>query len=178
MLENKQYDFSTPIVSDITLIANFKKVTPETANYTLKHFKQNIEDDDYTLSYTTELSGKIGEKTPNDNTEYTGFSIKEQKSSIIKADNSSVHEVYYDRNIITYTFNTDGGSSIEPISGKYGAKVPEIPTPEKAGYIFTSWNPTIPQTFEESLFFTAEWVLDTNIPYTIFFRFRLCSRCT
>jgi len=67
----------------------------------------------------------------------------------------------------TITFDTDGGSAIDPISGYAGDPVPAIDDPTKTGYTFTGWDPAIPSAFPaEDLTVTALWTINT---YTITF---------
>ncbi|MGI6732549.1 MAG: InlB B-repeat-containing protein [Anaerovoracaceae bacterium] len=70
-------------------------------------------------------------------------------------------------NQYTITFNTDGGSSIAPITADYGTAIiaPEAPTRE--GYTFTGWEPELPTTMPaENVTITATWTINQ---YTITF---------
>ena len=56
------------------------------------------------------------------------------------------------------SFNTDGGTAIDAVSGDVGADVPTIADPVKEGYDFVGWDPAIPATFPENdLEVTALW---------------------
>lgn len=67
----------------------------------------------------------------------------------------------------TITFNTDGGSAIDPIIGYAGDPVTEPAAPTKTGYTFTGWNPAIPSAFPaEDLTVVAQWTVNS---YTITF---------
>ena len=69
-------------------------------------------------------------------------------------DNTKTEET---RNVVTLTFDTDGGSEIESKSGKYGAEL-TVETPTKEGYKFYGWNYTLPTTFpEEDTEYKAIW---------------------
>ena len=60
------------------------------------------------------------------------------------------------------TFDTDGGSEIDPISGVYGTAVTPPADPTKEGYLFASWDPAIPETIPgANLTVTAQWVTPT-----------------
>jgi uncharacterized repeat protein (TIGR02543 family) len=68
-------------------------------------------------------------------------------------------------NQYTITFNTDGGSSIAPITVDYGAAIiaPEAPT--KEGYTFVGWEPALPATMPAgNLELKAKWEVKYNIP--------------
>ncbi len=59
----------------------------------------------------------------------------------------------------TITFFTDGGTEIGSMTGEYGTPVTAPVDPEKAGFNFNGWGPTLPTTFPaEDLTVTAQWV--------------------
>ena len=71
--------------------------------------------------------------------------------------------IYYDRKIITLTFNSNGGSSVSSVTGKYGATVTKIETPIKEGYTFVDWQPTLPTTFPaQDTTYKARWILESD----------------
>lgn len=49
-------------------------------------------------------------------------------------------------NEYTITFDTAGGSGIDPMTLEYGAAITAPASPEKAGYAFIGWSPEIPAT--------------------------------
>lgn len=52
-------------------------------------------------------------------------------------------------NEYTVTFDTDGGSEIDPITLEYGAAITAPANPEKEGYTFVGWSPEIPDTMPD-----------------------------
>ena len=67
----------------------------------------------------------------------------------------------------TITFDTDGGSAIDPITQDYGTKITAPAAPTKTGYTFNGWNPAIPETMPaENMTVKAKWTVNQ---YTITF---------
>ena len=63
-------------------------------------------------------------------------------------------------NQYTITFNTNGGSAIDPITQDYGTAIVAPANPTKSGYTFTGWDKTIPSTMPaENITVTATWEL-------------------
>ena len=65
-------------------------------------------------------------------------------------------------NRYTITFDTDGGSAIDPISDVYGTAVTPPDAPTKEGFVFAGWNPALPETIPgANMTVTAQWVNPT-----------------
>ena len=61
-------------------------------------------------------------------------------------------------NQYTLTFDTNGGSTIAPITQDYGTAITAPADPTKIGYTFAGWTPAIPTTMPaENLTVTAQW---------------------
>ena len=70
-------------------------------------------------------------------------------------------------NQYTITFNTDGGSAIDPIMQNYGTTINAPADPTKTGYTFTGWDKAIPATMPaENVTVTAQWSINQ---YTVTF---------
>ncbi len=144
------------------------------ASYSVKHFQQNIIDDNYTLivSDTEIKNGLIGKKTNALAKTYIGFVAKSFTQMDIVADGSTEVCIYYERIVTNYTFNAAGGNwndSTENIiiSGRYGATV-SIKQPVRQGYYFSSWNENVPQTFgTEEKTYSAVWISADYTLYTV-----------
>ena len=68
-------------------------------------------------------------------------------------------------NSYTLTFNSDGGSDVEPITQDYGTAVTAPADPTRAGYIFAGWQPALPETMPaEDMQFTAQWTANEPEP--------------
>ncbi len=70
-------------------------------------------------------------------------------------------------NQYTITFNTDGGTTIAPITQDYNTTVTAPADPTKIGYTFAGWEPAIPETMPaENITVKAKWAINQ---YTITF---------
>lgn len=133
---------------------------PAEVNFTVEHYQQNVDNDDYTLSDTETKKG-ITESLVGANlaTTYEGFySLLYDTSTKIAADGSTVVKVYYDRYYYLMNFDLDGGYGVEPIYARYGATI-NVGTPTKPGYSFDgSWAPALPDTMPvNGGTYTAKW---------------------
>ena len=133
--------------------------SPAEVNYTVKHWQQNVENDEYTLVDTETKTGytenEVGDKLAQS---YAGFySLLYDTTTKIAADGSTVVEVYYDRYYYLMNFNLDGGYGVEPIYARFGAPI-SVDTPTKPGYTFESWTPSIPATMpDHNTSYKASW---------------------
>ena len=143
--------------------------TEKTANYTVEHWQQNIDDDNYSRveSDTEVKTGIVGAETSEKAKKYEGFEegVVEQKT--IAEDGSTVVQIMYDRKFVKLTFDTKGGSDVNEIEGKYGAKITDSIVTTKTGYVFVAWDPELLDTFPATdTKYTATW---TPITYTVVF---------
>jgi len=141
--------------------------------YKIIYWEQNISDNDYTKANEYPMTAPAGEEVTDEPSTKTGFTAKPVTPVTVKADGSTVLNVYYDRNLITYTFDADGGNwngstADFVVKGRYGADVTVPANPVKAGYEFFDWDYTIPQKFgDKDITFKAWWSAKSGIPYTV-----------
>jgi len=83
-------------------------------------------------------------------------------------DNTIYLSAQWDANPYTITFNTDGGSAIDPITADYGTAVTAPADPTKTGYTFAGWvdeqsNPAeVPATMPaKDMTLTAVWQINS-----------------
>ena len=143
--------------------------------YKVEHWKQDPTGKFYEkdASATQELKGMSLAQTEAECKDFDGFYCKSINQEKIKRNGSTVVKVYYDRDTITYTFKTAGGSwsdssEEKTISGLYGSVVPLPASPDKTGYVFSSWNENVPETFGlKNKEYTAVWAPGTGTLYKV-----------
>lgn len=126
---------------------------PAEVEFTVKHYQQNVNDDNYTLFETETKQGftesPVGDglaKNTKTEPNYSGFySLLYDTTTKIAADGSTEVEIYYDRYYYLMNFDLDGGYGVEPIYARYGATI-NVGAPTKPGYSFNKWEPTLPAT--------------------------------
>ena len=142
---------------------------PAEVDFTVKHYQQNVSNDNYTLEETETKKGytksAVGE---NLGKTYDGFArLLYDTTTKIAADGSTVVEIYYDRNYYLMNFDLDGGYGVEPIYARFGAPI-SVDTPTKPGYTFEGWDKTIPATMPAGkTTFTAKWTAGDLAKVTI-----------
>lgn len=145
------------------------------AQYTVKHYYQNLNDDDYGEPTVVELTGDIDAYTQAAMEDKPGFVCTGVPQYTIAADGTTVVEIYYDREYYTVVFDVNGGiNGPPPIYGKYGTVVDieqylkEENWPTRAGYTFAGWSPEIEGTITHAVTYQAQWLpISDQADYTI-----------
>ena len=137
------YDGTTRVMDGIWRTTSDKTLTAHwTAKndiaYTVNHYQQNIENDEYTLFETQNLIGTADSAVTPATRTYTGFTAPAAQIITINPDGSRVVNYYYMRNTYTVTFVTNGGEAIAPITQKYQPAL-SLPTSTRAGFTFGGW---------------------------------------
>ena len=70
------------------------------------------------------------------------------------------------RPLYTLTFNTDGGTPIDPLTVEEGS-IAEAPNPTRTGYTFVEWNYNLDYPVEKNLKVKASWTPNTDTAYTV-----------
>ncbi len=158
--------------ADITLTATWKAGTA--TQYTVNHYQQNADDNGYTLEKTETLRGTTGGQTAATAKTYTGFEPANSfDQAEIKADGSTVVNIYYDRQTFTVTFDAGGGTLNDDASKtfKYGQSF-AAQTPTRTGYAFEGWyladgtKFTGNNTVTKDMSLTAHWTAN-EVNYTV-----------
>ena len=129
----------------------------------------------YTLSFDTDGGSAIDPITqdygtainaPADPTK-TGYTFTGWSSALpatMPAENLTV-TAQWSINQYTLSFDTAGGSAIDPITQNYGTTINAPAAPTKTGYTFTGWDPELPATMPaENVTVTAQWRINS---YTV-----------
>ena len=101
--------------------------------YTVVHWWENADDDEFSYHESESLNGKTGEQTKAVANNYEGFTAQPITQETIAGDNSTIINVYYKRNVYAvkfYYYIVDNGFwqigheiPEKRITAKYGAKI-------------------------------------------------------
>lgn len=164
------YDGETKVIAGYKVTKNITLVAKWSLNpkYTVEHWLQNIDDDDYVCkqSDSQQLYGKTGDMTNATAKNYPGFLAQEIEQTVIQPDGTTVVKIKYNRKIINLTFklgggNIDGNTEDVVVSGRYEAEVPVsiVKEPLKENFKFIKWSKDIPQAFPaDNEIFVAQYI--------------------
>ncbi|MBP5450207.1 MAG: InlB B-repeat-containing protein, partial [Spirochaetales bacterium] len=160
-------------VSNLTAVNNatvdlYAKWTPNTNTpYTVEYWLQDVSGDGYTRNDdTVHKTGMTDTSTDAVANTYDHFTVESFSQKTIAGDGNTVIKIYYKRDIISFTFKTNGGkwsdgtTADKVISGRYQAEVNKPADPTREGCTFSGWDETVPNTFDAVKTFTAVW---TNV---------------
>ena len=154
----------------------------EKSVYTVKHLMQNIDDDEYTedVDLRETLEGKASTSTNAKAKTITGFTSKAFEQQTIQSDDSTVIEIYYNRNVhtIKYIGGFDDVTDVpEAKQYRYGATVKLSDTiPVRTGYNFAGWKDASGKVYDAeseitigdaNITLTAQWVVSSGTPYKV-----------
>lgn len=159
-----RYDFAdlaTTAENELTFNLYYKSGE---ANYTVEHWVENADDNDYTLVSSDIKNGRVNMWTNAAARTDLGDGIilrDDVEQTQITGDGSSVVKIYYEREYYMITFDANGGiDAPNPIYGKFGAAVGSVTHPTRAGYNFTGWSPAMPPTIPaKNTELVAQWQL-------------------
>ncbi len=132
----------------------------------------------YTITFETDGGSDIASITKDYNAEVgsvavptkTGYSFDGWDQNIpvtMPAKNLTV-TAKWKINQYTITFNTAGGSAVDPITKDYNADIGDIPAPVKTGYTFNGWSPVLPAAMPaKNATHTAQWTATGDTPYQV-----------
>ena len=133
---------SVSTAANQTLYAHW---TAGLVKYTVNHYQQDVESDEYRKSDSETLNGTTGTATNAAAKAYEGFLVKAFEQQTVAADGSTAIDIYYDR--LTYTVQWMNGETLMETDSnvRYGAKPAyDGAAPEKSEtghtFTFTGWN--------------------------------------
>lgn len=90
-----------------------------------------------------------------------GYTFKSWDTAIpvtMPAENVTISATW-DINAYTITFNTNGGTAIDPMTLDFGTTIPSVTQPTREGYIFNAFSIDIPTTMPaENLTISVSWI--------------------
>lgn len=175
------YDFSSPIRSNITINANWNANgnTP----YKVEYYRQNLDRNGYELivSETEVLAGKTDTTAYAEQKIFEHFTLNKNMSALsgnIDGDGSRILKLYYTRDTYTISLtknNTKAGTITSGGTYAYDKSI-TITATTNAGYTFLGWykgetkiSDNLSYTFnvDHSATITAKWEARTDTPYRV-----------
>ena len=112
-----KFSFGGTLDSNKDLTAHW--TAKNAVNYTVIHWLENADDDDYSYKESETLTGTAGELTEDAvDKSYEGFTLDKVEQKEIAGDGSTTVNVYYKRNVYTVTFVSDTERGNDLICGK------------------------------------------------------------
>ena len=138
------FDFNTVLTADA--IATAKWTANDRTRYTVIHWQENADDNEYSYVESETKYGATGATTAAAAKRYTGFTAQNITQQTIAGDGSTIVNVYYKRNEYFVKFYNRYGSSEytqHRITAKYGANIRDK---WPGGGWFVSRNGSVAQT--------------------------------
>ncbi|MDG5817063.1 InlB B-repeat-containing protein [Chitinispirillales bacterium ANBcel5] len=99
----------------------------------------------------------------NTESDGSGDSYENEAEFIMGAEDVTLY-AQWNINQYTITFDSDGGTEIDPITQDFGTAITTPEAPERTGYSFDGWEPELPATMhDENSTHTAQWSANENI---------------
>ncbi|MGP1369157.1 MAG: InlB B-repeat-containing protein [Treponema sp.] len=170
--ENKVKKIEKGTTGKLTFYAKWSAIP--SVSYKVIHLWQPIAGDTHVAHETDTLNGKVGAKTAAAAKTYPGFhvsTVQHKDGKIlqekIEAGDKTVVKVYYDRDMFTAKFNTDGGNEIAERSCRYETEILPPATPIKDGFTFIGWVPTLPAKLMADTEYKATWTAEPLQEYKV-----------
>ena len=148
-IDGNEYNFTAPVTKGLTLTAKW------TAN-------------SYTITFDTDGGSAVAPITQDYGTQITapadptreGYTFMGWEPALpptMPAEDMTL-TAQWRINRYTVTFDTDGGSTVAPITQDYGTAITAPADPTREGYTFMGWDKKIPATMPaENMTITAKW---------------------
>jgi|GEM_PF-4775251 len=97
----------------------------------------------------------------NTNSAGTGTNYSASSAFVMPSSATTLYAIWT-INTVTLTFDANGGSSVNSITGNIGSALTAPASPTRVGYSFTGWNPTLPSTLPATnTTYTAQWQINS-----------------
>jgi len=144
--------------ANLTLYA---KWTASSVSYTVRHYKQDVGSNDYTLADTDSLFGVAGSSVTPSRKNYQGFVTPAAQTVTLAGDGSTMVNYRYGRNSYSLTFKPANGSDDIVRTYEYGTEI-VAPAFVRSGYTFDGWDTEVAATMPaHALTYTAQWSKNT-----------------
>ncbi|MBR4118152.1 MAG: InlB B-repeat-containing protein [Methanocorpusculum sp.] len=158
---------SEKVIDDITLTANWTG-NPYTVKFNENGGTGSMADQSFTYGTSQALTANTFSKTGYSFegwSETEGGNVKysdgDSVSNLAESGTVNLYAVWK-INKYTINFDTQGGSTINPITQDYGTDIEKPANPTKTGYTFKGWDKSIPTTMPaENTALTAKWEINT-----------------
>ena len=188
-LSGSDYDFDTPVKSNITLVAVWN--TAGDTPYTVEHYMQKeAGSSEYTKddSLTENLTGTTGATATATGKNITGYAFDSDNennvaSGAIAADGSLLLKLYYkvdangngipdDEEDYTVSFDSNVGSAVASQTVHFGDKASKPADPTLMGYVFNAWTVDgkeydFETPIKNNITLKAVWNTSGDTPYTV-----------
>ncbi len=139
---------ATMPANDVTLIADLSLAKFHVAFYTDSTMTSVVSegDYDYMMAIVAPTATKTGHSFVSWIDAETGNSVDFANTTVTTPAKAVNYYATWKINQYTITFGNTGDSEYEDITLNYGADIPDVEDPVRAGYTFQGWNPSIPET--------------------------------
>ena len=108
------------------------------------------------VNYGAELTAPLVEKTG-----YAFAGWDPEVATTMPAEDAT-YTATWTINQYTISFNSNGGSAVDPITQNYGTAITAPAAPTRTGYTFAGWTPAVPENMPaEDVELTAQWEINT-----------------
>ncbi len=170
------FDFNTPVTQNETI--NAKWIANTNTPYKVEYYLQNIDDDNYTLEDTENLTGTTDTIANAEIKTFPHFTAEQKSvSGRIHSDGSTVLKVYYTRNYYQVTVQKENDNGTVTGGGNYKYnKTISVKATVNLGYTFNGWydgnnkvSDDLEYTFNpvNDITLTAKWTVNIDTPYKI-----------
>ena len=147
-----------------TMPAENKTITAtwQINQYTLS-FDLNDGDSEAIAEITADYNSDVTKPADPTRTGYTFAGWSPEFTGKVPAGDTT-YEAQWTINQYTITFDTDGGSEVEPITQDYESAITAPENPSKTGYTFAGWYPKLPEKMPFNGFNTkAIWTINSHV---------------